>query len=79
MMFERRTSAGQAIAAPTPQLQLPLEPFTVRIPVAMRLTGIGRSRLYELIKAGQLKTVKVGTSTLVTTSSLRQLVERGSA
>ncbi len=58
---------------------LPLEPLTVRIPVAIRLTGIGRSKLYELIKAGELQTVKIGTATLVTMASLRKLIERGSA
>jgi excisionase family DNA binding protein len=56
-----------------------LEPLTVRIPVAIRLTGIGRSKLYELIKTGELKTVKIGSSTLITMASLRRLVEHGSA
>lgn len=32
-------------------MPLPLEPFSVRIPVAVHLTGIGRSKLYELIAA----------------------------
>ena len=61
------------------QARLPLEPLTVRIPVAIRLTGIGRSKLYELIKSGDVETVKIGTATLVTMASLRRLVERGSA
>ena len=61
------------------QARLPLEPLTVRIPVAVRLTGIGRSKLYELIKSGDVETVKIGTATLVKMASLRQLVERGSA
>ncbi|MFS0738687.1 helix-turn-helix domain-containing protein [Sphingomonas sp. 1P06PA] len=47
--------------------------------MAVQLTGIGRSKLYELIKSGDLKTVKIGTATLVTMASLRRLVERGSA
>jgi predicted DNA-binding transcriptional regulator AlpA len=34
-------------------------PITVRIPEACRLTGIGRSKLYELIAAGQIEIVKV--------------------
>jgi len=58
---------------------LPIEPLTVRIPVAIQLTGIGRSKLYELIKSGDVETVKVGTATLITMASLRRLVERGSA
>ncbi|WP_375402893.1 helix-turn-helix domain-containing protein [uncultured Sphingomonas sp.] len=56
-----------------------MDPLTVRIPVAVKLTGIGRSKLYELIRAGELDVVKVGTATLVTMTSLRRLAERGSA
>ena len=56
-------------------LPLPLEPFSVRIPVAVQLTGIGRSKLYELIAAGEVETVKVGASTLVTVASLRNLIQ----
>ena len=54
------------------------EPITVRIPAAMRMTGIGRSKLYELIKAGDVEIVKVGTSTLVKVESLRRLLGDGS-
>ncbi len=55
---------------------LPIEPLTVRIQVAVQLTGIGRSKIYELIKARKLDTVKVGASTLITVASLRRLVEK---
>lgn len=58
-------------------LPLPFEPFTVRIPEAVRLNGIGRSKLYELIRAGDVETVKIGTATLVKVASLRRLVETG--
>ena len=54
-----------------------LEPLTVRIPTAMKLTGIGRSKLYELIASGDIEIVKVGTATLVTMASLRRLVAHG--
>lgn len=67
------------LEAPSGSGKLPLEPLTVRIPVAVQLTGIGRSKLYELIKSGEVDTVKIGTATLVTMASLRRLVERGSA
>jgi len=53
---------------------LPIEPMTVRISTAIKLTGIGRSKIYELIKAGQIETVKIGASTLLTVESLRRLV-----
>ena len=45
-------------------------PITVRINEACRLTGIGRSKLYELIQAGEIKIIKVGSITLVPTESL---------
>lgn len=59
-------------------MSLPLEPLTVRIAVAVQLTGIGRSKLYELIAAGEIDTVKVGASTLVTVASLRRLIQKRS-
>lgn len=57
-------------------LPLPLEPITVRIPVAVQLTGIGRSKIYELISSGDIEAVKVGASTLITVVSLRQLIQK---
>ena len=54
----------------------PLEPICVRVPEAVRLTGIGRSTLYELINAGDIETVKVGRSTFIKYDSLKRLFER---
>ena len=51
-----------------------IEPLTVRISTAVQLTGISRSRLYELIQAGDLETVKVGRSTLIPFRSLKALI-----
>ena len=51
-------------------------PITVRIREACRLTGIGRSKLYELIAAGEIEIIKVGTITLVHTESLHSFIER---
>jgi excisionase family DNA binding protein len=45
-------------------------PITVRVREACRLTGIGRSKLYELIAAGEIQIIKVGTITLVPVNSL---------
>lgn len=49
------------------------EPLSVRIQAAVQLTGISRSRLYELIQSGDLETVKVGRSTLIPYRSLKAL------
>jgi excisionase family DNA binding protein len=46
-------------------------PLTVRIPEACRLSGIGRSKFYELIKAHEIEIIKVGTITLVPVESLK--------
>jgi excisionase family DNA binding protein len=54
--------------------ELPVEPVSVRIATAVKLTGIGRSTLYELIKSGEIKTVKIGRSTLIPYRCLKKLV-----
>jgi len=51
------------------------EPLAVRITEACRLTGIGRSKLYELIASGDIEIVKIGAMTLVPFESLKGLVE----
>lgn len=53
-----------------------VEPLTVRIPAAIRMTGIGRSKLYELIQSGDIEIVKIGSATLIPVESLRQLINR---
>jgi excisionase family DNA binding protein len=81
----RRTSNGKAdnsqlglpfdVAPPAGKLQL-MEPIAVRILEAVRLTGIGRSKLYELIASGDIETIKIGSCTLIPMASLRGLIER---
>lgn len=51
-----------------------IEPLTVRISTAVRITGLSRSRIYELIQSGEIDTVKVGRATLVQFQSLKTLV-----
>ncbi|WP_353228925.1 helix-turn-helix domain-containing protein [Novosphingobium sp.] len=53
---------------------LALDPLTVRISEAVRLTGLCRSKIYELIASGDIETVKVGRCTLIPMTSLRALV-----
>lgn len=54
---------------PTPLL-------SVRVGEASRMIGIGRTKLYELINAGDLEKIKIGRATLITVRSLCQLIER---
>ena len=51
-----------------------LDPISVRIPEAVRLTGLSRSRLYELMGSGEIEFVKVGNSTLILVESLRTFI-----
>ncbi len=52
------------------------EPIAVRVSEAIRLIGIGRSKLYELIASGDVEVVKIGRCTLIPTASLHALIER---
>jgi excisionase family DNA binding protein len=40
------------------------KPLAVRVPEACRMTGIGKTKLYALIAAGDLAKVKIGGVTL---------------
>jgi excisionase family DNA binding protein len=53
-----------------------LMPITVRVREACRVTGIGRSKLYELIAAGEIEIIKVGRITLVPVASLTSFFQR---
>ena len=53
-----------------------LAPITVRVATAVRITGLSRSRIYELIQAGDIEIVKVGKAPLVRYDSLQRLTSR---
>jgi hypothetical protein len=50
------------------------EPISVKIPEAVRMTGLSRSRIYELMRSGDVEYAKVGSSTLILVESLRRLI-----
>lgn len=52
-----------------------IDPLSVRVREACRLTGIGRSTLYELIAAGEIEVIKVGTITLIPKDALRRFLD----
>lgn len=58
----------------TPNTERATEPLTVRFDRATQLTGICRSKLYELAAQNKIETVKVGKARLIRMSSLRRLV-----
>ena len=51
------------------------DPISVRIPDAVRMTGLSRSRVYELMKSRDIEFVKVGSSTLILVESLRSFIQ----
>lgn len=52
-----------------------MEPVTVSIDETRQATGLGVTKIYELISQGKLETVKVGRRRLVKTASIRALLE----
>ena len=50
------------------------ERLSVRIPVAVALTGITRTKLYALIRTGQVPIIKVGRATLIPIDGLKQFI-----
>lgn len=52
-------------------MQDTITPLAFTIPTAVKASGIGRTRMYELIGAGTIEARKAGTRTLVMTDSLR--------
>ena len=51
------------------------QPLSYTIQGAMAATGLGRSKLYELMASGALAKLKVGKRTLIRADSLRALID----
>ena len=51
-----------------------LEKLLYGVSEAAEMTGIGRSKLYEELTAGRLRSVKVGTRRLIPRESLEEFV-----
>jgi hypothetical protein len=50
--------------------------ITANIGQFMRLSGLGRSRVYELLTSGELDSVYIGSRRLILVDSYRRLIER---
>ena len=57
----------------------PPKPLAVRIGDACHALGLGRTKLYELIAAGDIKTVRVGGRRSVLYRSIEELLESAPA
>ena len=52
-----------------------IEPLAVSINDTVRMLGVGRTSIYEMIKDGRLEAFKLGRRTLVRVESIRRLVD----
>lgn len=56
-----------------------IPPISVSVPEAGRIIGVGRTKIGELIRNGDLKPVKLGRRTLLRVSDLEDFMERQAA
>ena len=47
------------------------DPLTVTVPAAMKYSGLGRTKLYELIASREVESVRIGTRRLIVFASLK--------
>lgn len=53
-----------------------MEKVLLTVPEFMEATSLGRYKVYDLIRAGTLRTVKVGRTRLIPNTELHEFVER---
>lgn len=55
------------------------EPLAYSVADAIRVSSIGKTKLYALIKTGDLEARKIGKRTLILAHSLQAVIEGGAA
>jgi excisionase family DNA binding protein len=70
MILEQASTMPLARHRPDPQ-PAPLERLLLRVSEAATLTGIGRSKAYELVASGEWPSVTIGRSVRVPLAGLR--------
>ena len=53
-----------------------MEKLLLKVPEAAELVGLGRSKLYELMQAGQIPVIRIGRGVRIPASGLREWVAR---
>lgn len=66
MMSDLQTTIATAAAT--------VAPVTVTVAEACRLTGLGRTKVFELVKEAKLKSVAIGRRRLIVYSSILELM-----
>jgi hypothetical protein len=59
--------------------QIPLDPITVSVKEALRISGLGLTKFNELVRDGKVKIVRLNTARLVDYSSLKSLLTSSEA
>jgi excisionase family DNA binding protein len=57
----------------------PIAPLAYRIPDAVRVSGVSKSKLYALAAEGKLRLSRVGGRTLISHAELQRLIDEGCA
>lgn len=63
-----------AAAEEKPKRLQPAHALTFTVQAASELSGLGKTKLYELLRDGKLRRIKVGDRTLIGGDSLRALL-----
>ena len=53
-----------------------MEQMLLRIPEAAKVMGLGRTKMYELVRSGDVPSVRFGRSIRIPTKSLVELIEQ---
>ncbi|MDK2759092.1 MAG: helix-turn-helix domain-containing protein [Blastomonas fulva] len=57
------------------QTEATMDELAYSINRTAKVLGVGRSTIYKLIKTGQVDAIKIGTRTLITTTSITRLTQ----
>jgi hypothetical protein len=58
------------------EIYAPSDPITATIAGFCKLSGIGRTKTYELLDAGEIESIHIGTRRLIIVDSYRRLLAR---
>ena len=56
-----------------------LRKLNLKIPEAVQFSGLSRTRIYELIAAGEIESIKVGRARLIPTAAIEAYFERSAS
>ncbi|MBJ7437441.1 MAG: helix-turn-helix domain-containing protein [Sphingopyxis sp.] len=65
---------GSGASWPPGVEQTSIEPISVGVPDASRMTGLGRATIYELIASGDIEAAKVGCATVIMVECIRKFL-----